>query len=56
MAWFAIASPKVLKGIRILESRKLFLLASGIWEIFACGVLNPGLWNLEFSSRNSEYC
>ena len=56
MAAFAIASPHVRKGIWILESRKFFLLASGIWEIFACGVLGPGLWNLEFSSRNPESC
>ena len=56
MAGFAIASPHVRKGIRILESRKFFLLASGIREMFACGILNPGLWNSEFSSRNPESC
>ena len=49
MAGFAIASPHVRKGIRILDSRKFFLLASGIWEILACGILNPGLWNPEIN-------
>ena len=24
----------------------------GIREIFACGILNPGLWNPEYSLRN----
>ena len=33
------------KGIRILESGKLF---------FACGIWNPGPWNLEHSSRNLD--
>ena len=33
------------KGIRILESGKLF---------FACGIWNPGPWNLEYSSRNLD--
>ena len=23
-------------------------------EIFTCGIQNPGLWNLEYSSRNPE--
>ena len=27
---------------------------SGIREIFACGIWNPGLWNPEYSSRNPE--
>ena len=27
---------------------------SAIQEIFACGIQNPGLWNLEYSSRNPE--
>ena len=26
----------------------------GMGEIFACGIQNPGLWNPEFSSRDSE--
>ena len=52
MARFAIASPHVRKGIRILESRKFFLLASGIWEIFACGILNPGIRNLAQGIQN----
>ena len=33
------------KGIGILESEKLF---------FACGVWDPGPWNLEYSSRNLD--
>ena len=28
---------------------------SGIREIFACGILNPGLWNPEYSFRNPPY-
>ena len=28
---------------------------SGIPGILACGMRNPGLWNLEYSSRNPEY-
>ena len=27
---------------------------SGIQEIFAYGIRNPGFWNPEFSSRNPE--
>ena len=27
---------------------------SGIWEIFACGIQNPMLWNPEYISRNLE--
>ena len=27
---------------------------SGIWEIFACGIRNPGLWIPEYSSRNPK--
>ena len=25
-----------------------------IWKFFACGILNPELWNPEFSSRDPE--
>ena len=25
---------------------------SGIWEIFACGIRNPGFWNLECTTWN----
>ena len=28
---------------------------SGIREIFACGILNPALWNPEYSLRNPPY-
>ena len=28
---------------------------SGIPEILACGIRNPGLWYLEYSSKNPEY-
>ena len=27
---------------------------SGIWEKFACGIRNPGLWSPEYSSKNPE--
>ena len=27
---------------------------SGIWEIFACEIWNPRIWNLEYSSRDPE--
>ena len=36
------------------ESGKFFLVVSGIHEIFTCGIWNPGLWDPEYSSRNSE--
>ena len=42
------------KGIQILESGKYLLVESGIQENFAYGIRNPGLWNLEYSSRNPE--
>ena len=34
-------------GIRIPESGKFLLVGSWIPEKFACGILNPGLWNLD---------
>ena len=34
--------------------RKFLLMESGIGEIFPCGMENPGLRNLEYSSRNPE--
>ena len=43
------------KGIDwIVESGKLLLVESRIWEmwVLACG--NPGLWSAEYSSRNLE--
>ena len=36
------------KGIRIPESGKFLHLESGILEIFACGIRNPGPWNPEY--------
>ena len=39
----ALESPHVRDGLN-----------SGIREIFACGIGNPGLLNLENSSRNTE--
>ena len=45
-----------LKGLRnrISESGKFLLVECASREIFARGILNPGLWNLEYSSRNPE--
>ena len=40
------------KGIRIPESVKFLLVKSRIRKNFPCGIRNPGLWNLEYSSRN----
>ena len=42
------------KGIRIPESGKFLHLESGILEIFACGIRNPGPWNPEYRCRNPE--
>ena len=33
---------------------KFLFVESGIREIFASGMRNPGLWNPEYSSRNPE--
>ena len=45
-----------LKGLRnrIPDSGKFLLVKWASQEIFACGILNPGLWNPEYSSRNPE--
>ena len=48
--WFEVSC----KGIRIPESGKYLLAESGIWEIFASGIQNPGVWNPEYSSRSPE--
>ena len=42
------------KGIRISESGKFLHLESGILEIFARGIRNPGPWNPEYRCRNPE--
>ena len=42
------------EGIWILESGKFLPMESGIWENFARGIQNPGLWNPEYSSTNPE--
>ena len=49
-----ITSP-LCKGIEIPGSVKFLLVESGIWGKFAYGILNPGLLNLEYSSKNVEY-
>ena len=45
-----------LKGLRnrIPESGKFFFMECTSQEIFARGILNPGLWNPEYYSRNPE--
>ena len=48
------SSPKC-KGILILESVKFLPLESGIREILAHGIRNPGFCNREYSSMNPEY-
>ena len=48
------SSPKC-KGILILESGKFLPVESGIREILAHGIRNPGFSNREYSSMNPEY-
>ena len=45
----------VLSSVLMIRPR-LGNLDSGIWNPwnFACGIQNPGLWNLEYSSRDLE--
>ena len=52
---YLMASFAPCKGIRILESGK-FLLVESIWYPlnFYCEILNPGLWNVKYSSWNPE--
>ena len=51
-------SPNVIRvtdsGTWIPESGAFLLVESEIRGNSACGIRNPGLWNLEYSSRNSE--
>ena len=51
-------SPNVIRvtdsGIWIFESGAFLLVESEIRGKAACGIRNPGLWNLEYSSRNPE--
>ena len=49
-----VSSPPF-KGIGIPGSVKFLLVESGIWGKFAYGILNPGLLNLKYSSKNLEY-
>ena len=35
------------KGNPDFGIREVFVVESGIWENFACGIKNHGLWNLE---------
>ena len=41
-------------GIRIRKFGEFLHVESGIWENLTCGIRNPGLWNLEYSSKNLE--
>ena len=52
---YLMASFAPCKGIRILESGK-FLLVESIWYPlnFYFEILNPGLWNVKYSSWNPE--
>ena len=50
--WWYIFAP--CKGARSLESGKSSTVESGIGEVLARGILKPGLWNPEYSSRNPE--
>ena len=48
------ASDEVARGPAPYEIRRRTVLkvyVQGIWEIFACGIWNPRLWNPEYSSR-----
>ena len=41
-------------GIRIRKFGEFLHVESGIWENLTRGIRNPGLWNLEYSSKNLE--
>ena len=50
--FFGTFSPR--KGIRIPEFEKFLHAESRVQEIFSCGIGDPGLWNMEYCSRNPE--
>ena len=42
-------------GIRIRKFGEFLPVEFGIWEKnLTCGIRNPGLWNVEYSSKNPE--
>ena len=40
-------------GIRIQNTEKIFFEIQNVVNV-SCGVQNPGLWNLEYGSRNLD--